>query len=185
MLAVSERFLDALAGSHTISVAAAVYHPDDLTSPIPVEVVSGDVTADRDARVRRQASLDIPFALADPFTRELARALPYGGYATIERGIRFADGSIERVQLGRFRVDAVTWSELEGVASLTLVDRFAQIQDEPLLAPYAPAGQHPSDAAVALVMEVFGGSIAYHVLTDPASEPLLGDAVYTDDRASA
>ena len=185
MIPVSDRFLDALAGGHLVDVAAAVYHPDDLETPIAVEIVEGEVTADRDARVRRQGSLSIGFSLSDPFTRELARALPYGGYATVERGILFPDGTRERVQLGRYRVEAVGWGELEGVCALTLADRMAQIQDEPLLAPFAPAGQHPSNAARELVAAVFGASIAYHVETDPGSEPLIGDAVYVDDRAAA
>ena len=185
MITVTPRFLAAITQAHTIAVAAAVYHPDALTTPVAVDVTGGSIMADRDARVRRQGTLDVPFDLADPFTRDLARSLPYGGYAVVERGVRFADGSSELVQLGRFRVDAVTWGELEGVCTLTLSDRMAQVQDEPLVAPYAPAGLHPSDAAKALVNDVFGAAILYHVETVPASEPVIGDAVYTDDRAAA
>lgn len=185
MIPVSAKFIAALRHAHIIDVAAAVYHPEDLGTAIPVQLIGGSLTADRDSRVRRQGSMDVPFSLADPFTRDLARALPYGGYATVERGIRFPDGQVERVKLGRYRVEAVSFGELEGVATLNLADRMAQVQDEPLLAPYTAAGIHPSDAIKALVQQVFGGTIAYHVETDPATEPVLGDAVYTDDRASA
>lgn len=186
MLPVTDRFLAALRQTHQVSVAAAVYAPSDLATAIPVAVLGGQLTIDRDARIRRHATLDIAFTLEDTATRTLVRELPFGGYCTIERGIRYADGTIERVQLGRLRVDSIVWHELQGEASLTLNDRMAQIQDEALTAPYAPSGMHPTDAIVDLVDQVFGDAIAYHVLTDPSSEPTLGIAsVYLDDRAGA
>lgn len=185
MLAVSDRFLAALRESHTVSIAARVYRPSAPTVPIDVPVVGGQVRIDRDARVRRQGTLEVAFSLDDQTARDTVRELPFGGYAVIERGIRFADGSVERVQLGHFRIESVAWDELQGEASLTLADRFAQVQDEPFLTPYAPAGLKPSDAAVAIVQQVFGTSIAYHVLTTPASEPAIQDTVYEEDRAQA
>jgi hypothetical protein len=148
--------------------------------------MSGSVTIDSDARVRRQGTVEIAFSLEDADVRDLVRSLPFGGYATLERGIRYADGTVERVQLGRFRVDAIVWRELQGSATLTLSDRMAQIQDESFTVPFAPAGMHPSDAAVAAVQQVFGTTIQYHVLTDPASEPVIGKTTaYLDDRAGA
>ena len=187
MIPVTPRFLAALREAHQISVAAAVYRPGDLGTAIPVAVSTGTLTVDRDARIRRQASLDIAFpSLEDQATRDLVRELPFGGYATIARGIEYADGTAERVQLGRLRVDSIVWHELQGLATLTLNDRMAQIQDEALTVPYAPAGMHPSDAIVDLVRQVFADTIAYHVQTSPASEPVLGPAtVYLDDRAGA
>jgi len=183
VIPVSQRFLAAVRESHGVSVAASVFHPEDLGTPIPAAVVDGQVTMDRDARVRRQGSLEV--VLEDPLTRDLLRALPYGGYATVERGVRYADGTEERVQLGRFRVEAIVWGELEGTATLTLADRMAQVQDEALTAPFAPAGLHPSEAAQQLVYAVFGDSILYHLETTPATEPVIGDAAYVDDRAAA
>jgi hypothetical protein len=185
MLTVSDRFLASLRESHTISVAATLYAPSAPTVPINAPVVGGQVTIDKDARVRRQASLDVAFSLADATTRDTVRELPYGGYATLERGVRYPDGTVERVQLGRFRVESVVWSELEGMATLTLADRMAQIQDEPFVTPYAAGGQHPTDAIVAIVTQVFGSTIAYHVTTTPATEPTLQDTVYAEDRAAA
>jgi hypothetical protein len=185
MIDTSDRFQAAIRQAHTIAVSVSLFHPDDLATAIDVDVVGGTFTADRDARVRRQASVDIPFEMADPFTRSLARALPYGGYATVSRGVKFPDGDVELVQLGRFRVDAVSWGDFEGVCTLTLSDRMAQVQDEALVAPFAPLGLHPSDACVDLIEAVFGSSILYHVETSAASEPVIGDAVYVDDRAAA
>jgi hypothetical protein len=130
--------------------------------------------------------LVIAFTLADDEVRDAVAQLPYGGYCTVERGITYADGTVERVQLGRFRVDSVVWDEQQKTASLTLNDRMAQIIDERFVTPYAPTGVHPSDAAVTAVQQVFGTSIAYHVLTTPAAEPLLsGATVYEEDRAAA
>ena len=185
MLSVTTRFLDSLRESHTISVAASLYRPSDPLVPVEVQVIGGEVTIDRDARVRRQGSLEVAFSLGDQVTSEIVRELPFGGYATLERGIRYADGAVERVQLGRFRIESVVWTELEGRAVLTLADRMAQIQDEPFPTPYAPSGLHPSDAVVQAVQQVFGSSIAYHVLTTPAAEPVIQDAVYEEDRAQA
>jgi Domain of unknown function (DUF5047) len=186
MLAVSTRFLAAIRQSHTVAVRAILYRPSEPTVPIEARVIGGSMRADTDARVRRQAGLVVGFSLSDPETPELVRELPFGGQATIERGVRYADGTRELVQLGRFRIDAVTWDETEAQATLNLGDRMAQVQDEPFLTPWAPAGLKPSDAAVQAVQDVFGATIAYHVLTDPASEPALADStIYDEDRAQA
>jgi hypothetical protein len=185
MIPVTARFLAALRQSHTVSVAATIRPPSDPGTPIEVPVIGGQITIDRDARVRRQGSLEVAFSLSDGVTRDIVRELPFGGYAVVERGIRYADGDTERVPLGMFRVESVVWSELEGKATLTLADRMAQIQDEPFVTPYTPGGLKPSNAAVQAVQQVFGSTIAYHVLTDPASEPTLADVVYDEDRAQA
>ncbi|HYV59136.1 MAG TPA: DUF5047 domain-containing protein [Acidimicrobiia bacterium] len=183
MLTVTPRFLAALRQSHSIDVAAILYPPTG--GPVAPAVIGGQVTIDRDARIRRQGSLEVAFQLGEPLTAEIVRQLPFGGYATIERGIRYADGTVERVQLGYFRVESIVWTELEGSATLTLADRMAQVQDEPFVTPWSPAGLHPSDAAVAAVHQVFGDTIAYHVQTDPASEPVMVDTVYDEDRGQA
>jgi Domain of unknown function (DUF5047) len=185
MLDTSERFLAAVRGSHAISVAATLYRPSAPTEPISTQVIGGELICDVDARSRRQASLEIAFSLGDPVTVEIVRELPFGGYCVLERGIRYADGAIERVQLGRFRVENVTWPELQGQATLTLADRMAQIADEVFTTPFAPGGQKPSDAIVAAVQQVFGTTIAYHVSTTPATETALVDVVYDEDRAAA
>jgi hypothetical protein len=185
MLAVSDRFLAAIRDTHTISIAARVYRPAAPTVPIAAQVVGGQMTCDIDATILRQATLDIAFGLTDPLTVEIVRELPFGGYCVLERGIRYASGETERVQLGRFRIDTVVWAELQGQASLTLNDRMAQIADEPFVTPWVATGQRSSDAIVAMVQDVFGSSIAYHVSTSPATEPVLGDTIYDEDRAGA
>lgn len=185
MIAVSARFLAALRETHSIAIRATIFRPSAPTIPIAVPVIGGQFRADTDARVRRQASLVVAFSLSDPATPEIVRELPFGGQATIERGIRYADGTEELVQLGRFRIDAVGWTETEGSATLTLSDRMAQVQDEPFVTPWSPNGLKPSNAVVEAVHQVFGDTIVYHVETTPATEPAIVDAAYDQDRAQA
>ncbi|HKE79051.1 MAG TPA: DUF5047 domain-containing protein [Solirubrobacteraceae bacterium] len=185
MLPTSARFLAALRQSHTIADRVRLYRPGAPTAPIEVKVAGGSVRADADARVMRQGALEIAFDLADPVTTDLIRELPFGGYATVERGIRYANGDLELLQLGRFRVENVTWPELQGTATVTLADRMAQVADESFTTPYTPGGQKPTNAIVALVQAVFGATIDYHVTTNPAGEPTLVDVVYDEDRAQA
>ena len=185
MLTVTPKFLTALRGSHTVAVSATVYRPTAPTTAINVRVIGGQMTCDVDAQVLRQATLEVAFSLTEPLTTDVVRELPFGGYATVSRGIRYADGTTELVQLGRFRIDSVVWGELQGQATLTLSDRTAQLQDEPFTVPWSPTGSKPSDAIVAAVQQVFGSSIAYHVTTTPASEAALTDTVYDQDRVPA
>ena len=185
MQSVSARFLAALRKPHSISVRCRLYRPSAPTVAIDTHVIDGAVSSDLDARNLRSGSVDLSFALTDPVTVAVLRELPFGGYAVLERGIRYANGEIERVQLGRFRIEQVTWPDLQGIATLTLADRMAQISDEAFVTPYVPAGLKPSDAIVALVNAVFGSSIAYLVTTTPATETALADVVYDEDRAAA
>lgn len=185
MIAHTDRLEAALAQSHTVSVAAYVYAPGS-SEAIECPVIGGQVTADRDAQVRRQGTVEVTFdGTGEGLTVDLVRELPYGGWASVERGVRYADGSVERVPLGLFRVENVAWSELTGTATLALADRMAQVRDEPLLAPFQPAGLVPSVAAVELVTEVFGATIDYTILPGLPAEAVITDATYVDDRAAA
>jgi Domain of unknown function (DUF5047) len=183
MQAVSARFLAALRVSHTVRVRALIYRPGN---PLPLEarVTGGQLRSDRDARVTRQGTLSVAFAAAENFPD--LRELPFGGYARIERGLMYADGSEELVPIGHLRIDSVSWEGEAGAATLTLSDRMAQVQDEPFTVPWAPGALKPSDAARAAVEQVFGATIPYTILTDPATEPALTpDTIYEQDRAQA
>ena len=184
MLDVSDRFLAALRDTHAVSVAAFLYAPGS-SDPVEVNVIGGTVDANSAARILRQASVDLALAREDTDLRDLIEALPFGGYCSVERGIRFADRTVERVPLGMFRVDSVVCGELTGTATLSLSDRFAQVRDEPFPAPWTPVGMHPSDALVNIVQQVFGSSIAYHVETVPSSEPVMAGTIYDSDKTAA
>jgi hypothetical protein len=141
MRGASERFLAAIRGAHVVGSRVDLYFPDNQTVPVEVPVEAGSLTIDRLANVRRTGQVQIPWSLnaASDLGLDL-RTLPFGGYATLRRGLRYADGSRELVALGFLRVESVTWDTLEDTASLELADRMAQVRDEPFLAPYVPRG---------------------------------------------
>jgi hypothetical protein len=183
MLAVSQRFLDALVESHRVTVAATIIPPGGSPAPAAAQVISGSLRMDRDARIRRQASVTVGFELEPNL--DYIRTLPFGGYVELGRGILYADGAEETPTLATLRVDNVSWSQSQGQATLELSDRMAQVQDSSFPTPWTPNGLHPSDAIVDTVQELFGSSIVYHVSTTPATEPTLVDATYDQDRAQA
>jgi hypothetical protein len=210
MLPVSMRFLAALRQSHRVSAAAVILPPDGPA--LTAEVLGGSLRVDRNARVRRQATLQVAFDLelaaterrwgqpgafwgepgrtwgavaAFELNLDGLRHLPFGGYVQLYRGIVYPDGTVERPLLATLRVDNVSWARSEGAATLELSDRMAQVQDEPFLSPWSAGGLTPSQACQQLVYDVFGDAISYTILTDPAAETALVDAVYDQDRAQA
>jgi Domain of unknown function (DUF5047) len=178
---VSARFLAAIRDSHDVSIRATITPPGGA-SYVP-DVIGGQVVQDLDAQIRRRATLEVAFSLAESV--DVIRTLPFGGYAALERGILYGDGTTERVALGNLRVDSVSWDAEEGRATLTLSDRWAQIADAAFTSPWTPNGSKPSDAIVATIQDVFGNSIAYHVSTTPATETALADVLYDEQRGEA
>lgn len=177
-------FLDSLRGAHVIAAGCQLFFPDDPTTPVSVPVEDGTATIDRTAQNRRVATVQIPWSLraGEDLGLDL-RELTLGGYAIVSRGLRYADGSVELVALGRLRVESVTWDTLAASASLELADGMSQIRDEPFTAPYAAKGIRPADAAAAIVYAVFGASIAYSAPYAPADA--MGDTIYSGSRADA
>ena len=142
MRTVSPRFLASLRESHLVAIQAELHFPGK--APIEVPVVSGTVTLDRTAQVRRSAQLVIPWSLDSGADLGVdLRELPLGGYATVERGLHYSDRTSELVQLGYLRVESVTWRTTDQQASLELADRMAQVRDEPFVVPYSPAATGP------------------------------------------
>jgi len=178
-------FLAALRYSHVIAASVDLIWPGDVDAgAVSVPVEAGSITIDRTAQNRRSGSIRIPWSLqAGADLGVDVRDLPLGGYALVRRGLRYADGSTELMLLGRLRVEAVNWGTLEASASLELADRNAQIRDEPFTAPYAALGKTPHGAAVEIVQQVFGSSIAYHTPYTPAGT--LGDITWTAERTEA
>lgn len=178
MLAASDDFKASLRTSHAVAIECELLVPG--SSPVTLPVENGAVQIDRTARVRRSGSVQLPMTLDFDI-----RLLPFGSYVRVKRGIRYASGEREVVTIGYLRVESVAWQTHEDTASLELADRMQQVSDEPLLSPYAAAGLKPSAAAIALVTEVFGGTITYTSTVPVASEPTLVDVVYSGNRADA
>jgi len=185
MRPASTEFLAALRYSHVIASSVDLVWPGDTDADaVSVPVESGTVTIDRTAQNRRSGQIRIPWSLQAGFDLGVdVRDLPLGGYALVRRGLRYADGSTELVLLGRLRVESVSWGTLEASAALELADRNAQIRDEPFTAPFAALGKSPAGAAVEIVQQVFGSTIAYHTPFDPAAT--LGDITWTGERTAA
>ena len=183
MQPVSDQFLAALRYSHVVSAACELYFPGDLGTPVPVPVEAGTVTIDRTAQNRRVGSVTVPWSLrAGQDLGVDLRTLTLGGYCILRRGLRYASGATELVQLGMLRVESVTWNTLDASASLELSDRMSQVRDEPFTTPYNAKGKTPAAAAVQIVQAVFGASIGYLTPYTPAGT--LGDIIYTGDRVT-
>lgn len=182
MRTVSPAFLEACRHSHRAVAAVDLYFPGNPT-PVRVTPISGSVTSDRTAQIRSTGSISIPWTVEDATTLGLdVRKLPLGGYAVPWRGIGLPDGTEELAKLGYMRVEAVTWSTRESVATLELADRMAQIRDEPFEAPYVASGLRIANAAKAIVQSVFP-TVATIVRYDPAIT--LADVIYSGARIDA
>lgn len=183
MRAASPEFAQSVRASHVIAAGVGLVFPGE-SAEIAVPVEAGSVTIDRTARNRRRGTIAIPWSMQAGLDLGVdVRDLTLGGYAAVRRGLRYADGTVELVDLGYLRVESVSWDTLATSASIELADRMAQVVDEPFTAPYAAAGKTPSAAAVEIVQAVFGSSIAYHVPYTPGG--VLGDVTYIDSRADA
>jgi hypothetical protein len=184
MQPTSSLFTEKLRQSHIIAAECDLIWPGvtDDADAINVPIEAGSITIDRTAQNRRSGSITIPWSLQADLGVDL-RTLPLGGYALVYRGMRFGDGSIELVLLGRLRVESVSWDTQAASASLELADRQAQIRDEPFTVPYAAAGQTAAQAATGIVRQVFGSAISYLTPYNPAG--VLGDITYTGQRTDA
>lgn len=182
MRPVSTDFLAALRGSHSIDAHVDLYFPEAPSTAVSVPIESGAVSIDRTAQIRRTGSIVIPWTLEANLGVDL-RTLPLGGYANVQRGIRWPDDTAELAQLGVFRVEAVTWSTSEQRATLELADRMAQVRDETFAAPFTATGLRVAEAALQIVEEVFGSEIGYLIRYDPAVT--LVDVNYTGSRVDA
>jgi hypothetical protein len=185
MRPASPEFLASLRYSHVIAAQVDLIAPGDTdANAVTVPIEAGTVTIDRTAQNRRSGSIRIPWSMQVGFSLGIdLRDLPLGGYALVRRGLRYADGSTELMLLGRLRVESVNWGTLESSASLELADRMAQIRDEPFTAPYPALGKTPAGAAVDIVTQVFGSTIAYHTPFTPAGT--LGDITWSAERTEA
>jgi hypothetical protein len=185
MRPVSANFLAALRFGHVV-VAYAGIIPAGGGAEVAVPIVSGEVTLDRTAQLRRQGSLTVPITpdLMTVTTPPIdVRTLPFGGYVKLKRGLRYGTGATEFADLGYLRIESVTTNAIGDAATLALSDRMAQIRDEVLLAPYTPTIL-PSAAAQFLVNDVFGAAIAYSI-TPGANESALVDVVWERERDTA
>ncbi len=118
MRAVSDRFLDGITSSHRMEVEVALG-----SQVLPLD--GGTVTLDITASTRGRADLTFSDMSLIPVTHADVLA-PYDNELTIKRGIRYAEGDIELVQLGIHRIEEV---EIADEISVSLLDRSQRIID--------------------------------------------------------
>lgn len=106
MLSVSSDWARALTASHGISTKVNVLYGGVLIAS-DVPFVDGTVKVDRGSETRRSLSLTI----ADPSKFPTSETAVYGVYGQeiyVERGIRYLDGTTERVPLGTFVITSIS-----------------------------------------------------------------------------
>lgn len=130
MLPVSDAFLAAIRGSHSIVSGASVLTPPGQTGTALIgtslAVVSGQVTLDATADVR--GTLDMTVAEPWPTGNTTNDLVPYGTEIAINRGIVFGNGVVQRVPLGIYRLTTVEQTDApKGSLRLTGSDRMSVV----------------------------------------------------------
>jgi hypothetical protein len=183
MRPASTQFLELVRQSHVIAASCQLLFPGE-TTPVDVPVQTGQIRIDRTADNRRAGTIQIPWSFQTGADLGVdLRTLSLGGYAIVSRGLRYADGTTEMIQLGRLRVESVSWDTLDQSASLELADRMSQLRDEPFTTPFDASGLTHSQAVVQIVQDVFGTSIDYNTPFQPST--VIQDTHYSGQRTDA
>lgn len=150
MKAVTEAFEREISGSHLIAVRATVLPSETVLET----VVEGSVNLDANATTR--GSLDLTVVDDGTLIPETPADLlaPYGNEIQIERGVTYADGSVEMVSLGIFRIETVEVSDTGVAADIRIsgLDRSVRIIDAIFEVPgQVNAGTTVTDAITSVV----------------------------------
>lgn len=134
MRSVSAQFLDAVRADHKTISRVDVLSYGTFVQSLPV--TGGSVTLDRSAAVRGRCDLTVEDMV--PATADAVLA-PYGNEVAVLRGIEFADGTREFVQLGIFGIDSAESVEPGRTVRITGQDRAEAVSRTRLEAPYKQA----------------------------------------------
>lgn len=145
MYAVSARFLQVIAESHTPVTEVVLFRADGGVETLPH--TGGSVSVDRGSAVRRTCSVTITDTSLIPKTATDKLSI-YGAQLRIRRGVTYSDGTTELVPLGQFRLDEVSGDVDDGPVTLagkalrrswrTTSSRPSTRRPEPLSAPSPP-----------------------------------------------
>lgn len=157
MRPVSDAFLKALTGSHSVDCRVRVVHGHPIgTDPDGTEiaVVGGSAKQDGTADVRGQVDITTTAAWPQTVSDDLT---PYGPELFVEVGLVLGNGAREWVSLGYHRVDSVEQDDVPaGPLHLVGLDRMAGIRDARLVAPVVfGAGTSVELVFESLVLEVY------------------------------
>ncbi|MEU5976395.1 DUF5047 domain-containing protein [Streptomyces sp. NPDC047315] len=136
MYPVSDRFLQALAGSYNPVTQATLYRADGMVETLPI--TGGTVTVDRSQQSRRTCSTTSADLALIPLT-SMDKAAIYGARLQISRGIRLGEYQ-ELVPVGLFRVDGVAGDIDMGPVTLTGKSLECVVADDRFTAPYRGSG---------------------------------------------
>jgi Domain of unknown function (DUF5047) len=149
----SDVFLNTLMDSHQVTVRGELYYGGTKVGDL--NVVNGTVTCDRQASVRRTATLTLdPTAATDAVLGPNLH--PFGPRVRLYRGVRYASGLADEAQVFSGRVDTV--DESLGGVELRCSDEAAQVVDArfPHETPASAYGQSlVRNLARALIQECF------------------------------
>lgn len=155
MQTVSEDFLAAVRGGHTLSTRLTIIETSGTESDLTIE--DGSVTLDGPSQTRASLSLDLT---PDNPVPDLPGDLlaPYGNEIQVERGVRFDDGTDELVPLGRFRLDETDSNSDRGglTIALTAFDRSVKLIEAVMENSGSIArGTNCADAILSLIDQVY------------------------------
>lgn len=181
MRTVSSRFQTAISGSHRLAISVDVLRGSGVAATIDT-VVDGSVTLDITAATRGRVDLTITGDDLIP-TSPTDLLAPYGNELQVKRGVRYADGTVELVSLGVFRIDSVEISDAGAGREIRLSggDRSVRVIDARFEEPYQiTAGTNVATAIQNTVADALP-SITFDLTSTTMTTPLLS-ASEGDDR---
>ncbi|MBB1253165.1 DUF5047 domain-containing protein [Streptomyces sp. OF3] len=178
--APSARWLAALRESHVTASRAELHWPDGTVTELPH--ISGSVTVDRGAQVRRTATVEVPDPGLLPATAADYLAVA-GLRIRLLRGL-VLDGEPQLVPVFYGRLDSVEGDPDTGPVTLSASGLEALIVDARFEAPYSTRG---STAAVTSITALIRSVIPGAVITSTAPNTALGARTWDaqDDRWDA
>lgn len=168
----SARFLATLGQSHVPYTEVQLHRADGRVDVLPH--LGGSVTATRGAAVRRTCTVTVPDVSLIPIRPSDQMAI-YGARLRILRGIAYADGTVESVPLGEFRIEGVEGDPDYGPVNITGCSAEASIADDAFLTPYTTRG---GTAAVTAITGLIQTSIPGAVVVNRASDATLGTTTW-------
>lgn len=188
MRPVSAQFLTTLRGSHKMFARARVLTSYQTgvnpVNGIDVPIVAGSVALDGDANIRSSAELTTIGGINAFPQRPSQQLTPYGNELFIERGVEHADGSVEIVSLGYFKIDSVEQRNApHGAIRVVAYDRMKGIIEARLTVPISfVAGTLISTIFNQLVLEVYPDATIEYDDVSFGSNTLASTQVAEEDR---
>ena len=115
MYPVSDRFLAALADSHTPITQVTLFRTDGMVEQL--EHTGGSVSVDRGSQARRTCTVTVADTSLIPRT-PTDKISVYGATLRLARGVQYSDGTQELVPIGVFRIDSVAGDVDEGPVTI-------------------------------------------------------------------